>query len=70
MIYYSLVFIKDLIKECDSQMKKLHIEFKNTYPVQICICAFSDDHIYKNENELQINLEIWNETLKVNNNLN
>ncbi|KAL3269036.1 hypothetical protein HHI36_008119 [Cryptolaemus montrouzieri] len=58
----------EIITEARTIVRKLHLGFKNLYPVEITECAFADDSAIfaRNENDLQYIMDVWNNSLKTN----
>ena len=59
------IYMDDIIKECNTKIKKLFLGYKNLQRVELSECAFADDIVImaNNENDLQTNVTAWNETL-------
>lgn len=60
------IFMDDIIQKCTKRVKKLTVGYRNLQRVQISEGAFADDVVVMagKEEDLQINLEIWNQVLQ------
>lgn len=63
-----ITFIYEIIEECSLRTKKLHLGYRNLRGVDISEGAFADDIVIMADtaNQLQKNLELWNNILKKN----
>lgn len=62
------IFMDEIIRKCQTGIRKLHVGYKELKPVFMSECAFADDVVVMagSASELQTNLLIWKEILTEN----